>query len=65
MTAPKPSRDESGPPRDDGSPSGGARLDSTAHILHSIGSELAGRLSRIPPAGRHRPGPPAGRPAGA
>ncbi|WNM34981.1 sirohydrochlorin chelatase [Streptomyces sp. Li-HN-5-11] len=55
----------SNPPRDEplhslgGPPPRGVRLDSTAHIINSIGTELAGRLSLVQPGRGRRPGPPA------
>jgi sirohydrochlorin ferrochelatase len=48
MTASNPPRDESR-----------IHLDSTADIMSSIGSELAGRLSLVSLRGRRRPAPPA------
>ncbi|MFE2098251.1 MULTISPECIES: sirohydrochlorin chelatase [unclassified Streptomyces] len=48
MTASNPPRDE---PR--------IHLDSTAHIMNSISSQLAGRLRLVPPIGRRRPAQPA------
>ncbi|MER6984982.1 sirohydrochlorin chelatase, partial [Streptomyces carpinensis] len=58
MTVANPPRDESfhGP---GGPPTPGVRLDSTAHIMSSIGAELAGRLSLVALDGRRRPAPPA------
>ncbi|MFI1163339.1 sirohydrochlorin chelatase [Streptomyces sp. NPDC020801] len=58
MTASNPSRDES-IHRPGGLPPHDVRLDSTAHIMNSIGTELAGRLSLVSLDGRRRPGPPA------
>ncbi|MFF3464849.1 sirohydrochlorin chelatase [Streptomyces sp. NPDC002619] len=48
MTASNPPRDESR-----------FHLDSTAHLMNSISSRLAGRLSLVSLDGRRRPGPPA------
>lgn len=48
MTASHPPRSESR-----------IHLDSTAHLMDSISSELAGRLRLVPPIGRRRPAPPA------
>ncbi|MGW3357437.1 sirohydrochlorin chelatase [Streptomyces bungoensis] len=48
MTASNPPRDE--PP---------APLDSTAHLMNSISSQVTGRLRLISPSGRRRPAPPA------
>ncbi|MGW2744886.1 sirohydrochlorin chelatase [Streptomyces sp. NPDC001450] len=48
MTASNPPRDESR-----------IHLDSTAHLMNSISSQLAGRLRLVSPIGRHRPAPPA------
>ncbi|MFF0787763.1 sirohydrochlorin chelatase [Streptomyces spiralis] len=62
MTASNPPRDESlhesfhGP---GGPPAPGARLDSTAHIMSSIGTQLAGQLSLVSLSGGRRPAPPA------
>ncbi|MEU3842320.1 sirohydrochlorin chelatase [Streptomyces sp. NPDC028635] len=43
----------SNPPRDE------APLDTTAHLMSAIGTELAGRLRLVRPDGRRRPAPPA------
>ncbi|MEV6835423.1 sirohydrochlorin chelatase [Streptomyces sp. NPDC051133] len=43
------------PPR----PESDLHLDSTAHLMNSIGSRLAGQLRLVPPPGRRRPAPPA------
>ncbi|MFI9805577.1 sirohydrochlorin chelatase [Streptomyces sp. NPDC052301] len=48
MTASHPSR-----------PEPDLHLDSTAHLMNSIGSRLAGQLRLVPPLGRRRPAPPA------
>ncbi|MFE1307797.1 sirohydrochlorin chelatase [Streptomyces sp. NPDC058755] len=48
MTASNPPRDESR-----------IHLDSTAHLMNSISSQLAGRLRLVSPIGRRRPAPPA------
>ncbi|WP_094217933.1 sirohydrochlorin chelatase [Streptomyces diastatochromogenes] len=48
MTASNPPRDE---PR--------IHLDSTAHLMNSISSQLAGQLRLVSPIGRRRPAPPA------
>ncbi|WP_031159020.1 sirohydrochlorin chelatase [Streptomyces durhamensis] len=48
MTASHPSRSESD-----------LHLDSTAHLMHSIGSRLTGQLRLVPPPVRRRPAPPA------
>ncbi|MGX1269807.1 sirohydrochlorin chelatase [Streptomyces phaeoluteigriseus] len=40
-------------------PPAGVHLDSTAHIMNRISSQLASQLSLLPLAGRRRPGPPA------
>ncbi|MFR9798414.1 sirohydrochlorin chelatase [Streptomyces sp. MS06] len=56
MTASNHSRDESLPCP--GRPAG-APLDSTAHLMDRIRTQLAGQLSLVTPDGRRRPGPPA------
>ncbi|POX48593.1 sirohydrochlorin chelatase [Streptomyces sp. Ru71] len=43
----------SNPPRDE------AHLDSTAHLMNAIGTQLASRLRLVRPDGRRRPAPPA------
>ncbi|MET7377668.1 sirohydrochlorin chelatase [Streptomyces sp. NPDC005526] len=58
MTASNPPRDESFQ-RPGGPPPGRVHLDSTAQIMNSISSHLAGRLSLVALDGRRRPGPPA------
>ncbi|MEU0113762.1 sirohydrochlorin chelatase [Streptomyces bobili] len=40
-------------------PPAGVHLDSTAHIMNRISSQLASRLRLVPLDGRRRPGPPA------
>ncbi|MET7453449.1 sirohydrochlorin chelatase [Streptomyces sp. NPDC005574] len=57
MTASNPARHESttGP----GPQAQGAHLDSTAHLLNRISSQLAGQLSLVSLDGRRRPDPPA------
>ncbi|GKQ36343.1 sirohydrochlorin chelatase [Streptomyces sp. A012304] len=58
MTASTSLYDESDPRP--GSPlPGGAHLDSTAHLMNRISSQLASQLSLVSREGRRRPGPPA------
>ncbi|MFK4148260.1 sirohydrochlorin chelatase [Streptomyces sp. NPDC004065] len=57
MTASNPPRDEL-PPAAGDPPAAGPRLDSTAHIMNSISTELADRLAVVPLRGRRRPAPP-------
>ncbi|MFF8968485.1 sirohydrochlorin chelatase [Streptomyces sp. NPDC014995] len=58
MTASPSQYDESDPRP--GSPlPGGAHLDSTAHIMNRISTQLASQLSLVSLGGRRRPGPPA------
>jgi sirohydrochlorin ferrochelatase len=58
MTASPSLHDESDPRP--GSPlPGGAHLDSTAHIMNRISTQLASQLSLVQLDGRRRPGPPA------
>ncbi|MFE9623273.1 sirohydrochlorin chelatase [Streptomyces sp. NPDC006527] len=58
MTASPSQYDESAPRP--GSPlPGGAHLDSTAHIMNRISTQLASQLSLVSLDGRRRPGPPA------
>ncbi|MFI9543122.1 sirohydrochlorin chelatase [Streptomyces sp. NPDC052016] len=58
MTASPSQYDESAPRP--GSPlPGGAHLDSTAHIMNRISTQLAAQLSLVSLDGRRRPGPPA------
>ncbi|MBN0048780.1 sirohydrochlorin chelatase [Streptomyces actuosus] len=56
MTASNAPRDEQSP-RPGGQP--GVHLDSTAHLMNRISSQLAGQLSLVSLDGRRRPGPPA------
>ncbi|MCD9872511.1 sirohydrochlorin chelatase [Streptomyces guryensis] len=53
----------SNPPRDESTTKPGAaqaaHLDSTAHLMNRISSQLAGQLSLVSLNGRRRPGPPA------
>ncbi|MFD9002144.1 sirohydrochlorin chelatase [Streptomyces sp. NPDC059582] len=58
MTASLSFFDESDHRRSGGLPPGGAHLDSAAHLMNRIGSQLAGQLSRVSLDGRRRPAPP-------
>ncbi|MFI5556617.1 sirohydrochlorin chelatase [Streptomyces sp. NPDC051738] len=57
MTASNPPRDES--TKSTTLPGPGAHLDSTAHIMNRISSQLASQLSLVSLDGRRRPEPPA------
>ncbi|MGW0820087.1 sirohydrochlorin chelatase [Streptomyces sp. NPDC002845] len=60
MTASNPPRDESeARPRPGGQPLRGAHLDSTAHMMNRISSQLASQLSVVSLNGTRRPAPPA------
>ena len=59
MTASNPPRDESTTKPGAVLPLPAAHLDSTAHLMNQIGSQLASQLSLVSLNGRRRPGPPA------
>lgn len=59
MTPSNPPRDESVSKPDAAQPLPAAHLDSTAHLMNRISSQLASQLSLVSLNGRRRPGPPA------
>ena len=59
MTPSPPAYDESSQPRQSPRSPGGAHLDSTAHIMDRITSQLGSQLSLVSLDGRRRPTPPA------